>query len=237
MRLPNDARTLKMSEKMIEAVRRWVGNSESWLKGFLADAPNMSSVVSVVAMGSAVRDRMHRRSDFDLVVLYRCRRPSLKAPMEVDIRMYPLAAAEEQLAGGHEVLCCAMKFGIALYDPDGAWKSLCAKFGDRVPLPSAADAAKRAEQSLMRAREMLSVGDDAAADDLILAGATQLVRERLIKSQVFPASRPELPGQLRAISPHDPLAQVLEDAMYGEFAPSDLLDRIDAIPRVELSLR
>jgi hypothetical protein len=83
---------------------------------------------------------------------------------------------------------------------------------------------------------MLGIGDDSAADDLILAGATQLVRERLIKSEVFPASRPELPGQLRTISPHNPLAQILEDAMYRDIAPSDLLDRIDALSRADASL-
>jgi hypothetical protein len=82
---------------------------------------------------------------------------------------------------------------------------------------------------------MLNMGDDTAADDLILAGATQLVREVLIKGRVFPASRPELPGQLRSISPSDPLAQVLEDAMYGELAPSELLNRIDALHRLEVA--
>jgi len=226
-----------MAENTINVVRRWVGNSESWLRDFLANVPAMSSVVSVVVMGSAVRGRMHRRSDFDLVILFRGKHPSIKSPIEVDIRMYPFETAEEQLAAGHEIIGWAMKFGTALYDPEGAWELLRTKFGDRVPLPSASEAAERARQSLVRAREMLGIGDDSAADDLILAAATQLVRERLIRSRIFPASRPELPGQLRAISPHDPLAQILEDAMYGDVAPSDLLDRIGTLPRAELSLR
>jgi hypothetical protein len=176
---------------------------------------------------------MHRRSDFDLAILFRGERPSIKAPIEVDIRMYPFESAEERLAEGHEIIGWAMKFGTALYDPESAWESLRIKFADRVPLPSASDAAERARQSLSRAREMLDVGDDSAADDLILAAATQLARERLIGSGVFPASRPELPGQLRAIRPRDPLAQILEDAMYGDFAPSDLRKRISALPRAK----
>ena len=226
-----------MTESRIDVVRRWVGNSESWLKSFLEDVLKMSSVVSVVVMGSAVRDRSHRRSDFDLVILFRGKRPLLKPPIEVDIRMYPIETAEEQLAAGHEIIGWAMKFGTALYDPDGAWELLRTKFGDRVPLPSAIEAAERAERSLTRAREMLGIGDDSAADDLILAGATQMVRERLIKNRIFPASRPELPAQLRAISPHDPLAQILEDAMYGDTVPSDLLSRIETLRRKELSLK
>jgi hypothetical protein len=82
---------------------------------------------------------------------------------------------------------------------------------------------------------MLKIGDDSAADDLILAGLTQLVRARLIESRIFPASRPELPQQLRIISQQDPLAQILEDAMYGDFAPCDLLHRLDRFHRSSLN--
>jgi hypothetical protein len=103
--------------------------------------------------------------------------------------MYPLETAEEHLAAGHEVLGWAMKFGEALNDPDKAWETLENKFRDRIRLPSARDATKRGRESLMRAREMLKIGDDSAADDLILAGLTQLVRARLIESRIFPASR------------------------------------------------
>jgi hypothetical protein len=145
--------------------------------------------------------------------------------------MYPLETVEEHLAAGHEVLGWAMKFGETLYDLDKAWETLEDKFRDQVPLPSASEATKRARESLMRAREMLKTGDESAADDLILAGLTQLVRARLIKSQIFPASRPELPQQLRIISPQDPLAQMLEDAMYGDFAPLHLLRRLDTVSR------
>jgi len=163
----------------------------------------------------------------DLLILFRGKRPSLHPPLEVDIRLHPIETADIQLASGQEVLGWAMKFGISVYDPEDAWEVLRGKFGDVIPLPSASDAALRAKQSLLRAREMLSIGDESAAEDLILAGATQLARERLIKSSSFPASRPELPNQLRAISPHDPLAEILDDAMYGEFTPSELLHRLD----------
>jgi hypothetical protein len=218
-----------MAENKLNVVRRWVGDSECWLKAFLENVRATPGIVCIVVMGSAVRDRGHRRSDFDLLILFRGKRLSLKPPLEVDIRMYPMGTAEENLAAGHEVLGWAMKFGTALYDPEGAWKLLRTKFGDRVPLPSASDAAKRATQSLLRAREMLGIGDESAADDLILAGVTQLVRARLIKSRIFPASRPELPHQLGTISPHDPLAQILEDAMFSEVAPADLLHRLAQI--------
>jgi predicted nucleotidyltransferase len=218
-----------MIESKLSVVRRWVGDSELWLNALLENASAISSIAAVVVMGSAVRDRGHRRSDFDLVILFKGKRPSLKPPLEVDIRMYRIEAVEEQVKAGHEVLGWAMKFGAALYDPQNAWELLRAKLADRIPLPSAIDASERARKSLESAREMLRIGDDSAADDLILAGVTQLVRERLIESRIFPASRPELPGQLRNISPDDPLAQILEDAIYAEVPPSELLSRLDGL--------
>jgi predicted nucleotidyltransferase len=218
-----------MAKKRFDVIRRWAGDSESWLVSFLETVSGNPSIVSVVVMGSAVRDRGHRRSDLDILIVYRNERPSLQQPLEVDIRMYAIHTAEKQLAAGHEILGWAMKFGTPLYDPDCVWKSLQLKFGDNVPLPSAREARRRAEQSLSQAHEMLSVGDDSAADDLILAGATQLVRERLINNHVFPASRPELPDQLRSTSPGDPLAQILEDAMFKDVEPSALIRRIDAL--------
>lgn len=211
----------------LTAIRRWVGDSRCWTRGFLEALPR--AVVCVVAMGSAVRDRGHRRSDFDLLVLYRGRRPAISAPMEVDVRTHAVESAEEQLRTGHEVLGWAMRFGVVLYDPKGIWGSLSRKIGGKVPLPSAGDASRRAEASLAKAREMLAVGDESAADDLVLAGITQLARERLIRNQVYPASRPELPGQLRSIAPKDHLAQILNDAMYAEVSAATLLQRIDAV--------
>ncbi len=218
-----------MTNNELTVIRKWIGASEDWLRALLADIKPISSIVCVVAMGSTVRERVHRRSDLDLLILFRGRRPTLKPPLEVDVRMYPVESVADRLASGHEVLGWAMRFGVALYDPERVWDSLRRRFADRVPLPSADDARSRAKQSLTRAREMLSIGDDSAADDLVLAGATQLVRARLIENRVFPASRPELPAQLAEICPDDPFAQVLEDAMYGDDGPAELLHRIDAM--------
>jgi hypothetical protein len=180
-------------------------------------------------MGSAVRERGHRRSDFDLLILYRGKRPVIAAPIEVDIRWYPVEKAESLLAAGHEVVCWAMKFGVPLLDAEGQWECLKATWGDRIPLPSASEALDRGRRSLQKAKEMLDAGDDAAASDLLLAALTQFVRARLIDYKVFPASRPELPKQLLVACPFDPLAQLLEDAMYQDVDASELVKRLEAI--------
>ena len=79
---------------------------------------------------------------------------------------------------------------------------------------------------------MLRFEDESAADDLILAALTQFARERLITNGVFPASRPELPDQLRKIDESDALADMLEEAMYGSPVPSDLINQLRQMMRI-----
>ena len=215
-----------MQTDRVAVIRRWAGDSERWLAAFLEAAPSNSSIIAIIVMGSAVRERGHRRSDFDLLLIYRGKRPVIKAPLEVDIRFLAIERIDDEIAKGHEILCWALKFGTALYDPQDYWDHLQQSWSKRIPLPSAIDARDRGQQALTRAAEMLQVGDESAADDLVLAALTQFARERLIKNDVFPASRPELPDQLRQIHEDDPLAEILEDAMYGDSMPSNLINQL-----------
>jgi predicted nucleotidyltransferase len=207
-------------------IRRWVGGAKQWLSEFLDSLPSNRSIVAVVVMGSAVRDRGHRRSDFDLLVIYQGKRPDIKAPLEVDIHLVLVDRAGELISQGHELICWALQFGSALYDPELFWHALEKSWAGRVPLPSASEARARGEKCLVRAVEMLELGDESAADDLVLSALTQFVRERLIKGGVFPASRPELPNQLRELITNNPLAQLLDDAMFGDSSPAELVTKL-----------
>lgn len=208
----------------LKSVRRWVGSSRDWLTELLAMGRTLPQVVAVIAMGSAVRERGHRRSDFDLLLVYHGKRPRLKAPMEVDVRFAEVERLDELVGNGDEIVCWALKFGVALYDPENRWERLYSHWLDRIPLPSAFEAKARAIQATTRAREMLEVNDESAADDLVLAALTQFARERLIEARVFPASRPELPVQLRALNRNDRLATLLETAMFGNSSVTDLVE-------------
>ena len=95
-------------------------------------------------------------------------------PIEVDVRLFAIEKIDEQVARGHEVLCWALQFGTAIYDPQGFWERLSQKWQGRIPFPSASDARQRAGQALDKAEEMLEAGDDSAADDLLLTALTQL---------------------------------------------------------------
>jgi predicted nucleotidyltransferase len=211
----------------LESVRRWVGGSQRWVKAFLPSISSLPHVVAVIAMGSAVRDRGHRRSDLDLLLVYREKRPAVKPPLEVDIRFTRLDQLDDLVAKGSEIVCWALKFGAALYDPENYWEQLQHKWKGRIPLPSAIEARTRAMQTLERAKEMLELDDDSAADDLLLTALTQFARERLIQHHVFPASRPELPDQLRELNRDDPLAGLLEAAMFGDSGARDIIVALD----------
>jgi len=117
-------------------VRRWVGNSRHWLSAFLATAPASPEVIAVIAMGFAVRESGHRRSDFDILLVYRGARPTVQAPMEVDIRFAPVEQLNELAAQGNEIVCWALKFGASLYDPENRWEQLQNHWSGRIPLPS-----------------------------------------------------------------------------------------------------
>ena len=207
----------------LAGIRHWAGGSRQWMHTFLEDAPSRPEVLALVAMGSAVRDRGHGRSDFDILIVYRGIRPTIEAPMEVDLRFARYEELNDLVAKGNEIVCWAMKFGIGLYDPEDRWGQLGHSWRGRIPLPSAIEARKRAVEALKRTEEMLQLGDESAADDLVLASLTQFARERLLRNGVFPASRPELPDQLRALNKGDSLAKLLESAMYGDSPAENLL--------------
>lgn len=201
--MKGDIRTI---DPVLNVVRRWVGSSEEWVRRFLAAAPKDRTIAAIVVMGSSIRERGHPRSDFDLLVLHRGKRPHLRAPAEVDIRFYSMDTLEDRAASGDEILCWALKYGFPLYDPDGKWEALQRTWHNKTPMPSADAALERGRRSLRIAEEMVHAGDESAGNDFVLAAATQFARTKLIRGGIFPASRPELPSQLREIIPLDPFA-------------------------------
>jgi hypothetical protein len=207
-------------------IKRWPGHrSRPWVQRFLSAATSERSIVSIVAIGSAIRPRGHARSDLDLLVIYAGDKPRLHPPVGVDVRTYPASEIETRIASGHEILGWSARFGVALYDPDALWMTIQRRWIDRVPLPDAMEAARRARDCIQTMDELLSNGDESAASDLALAAITQIARFVLIQNKVFPASRPELPKQLRAIRKRQ-LAQILDDSLVNDTKTDVLRIRI-----------
>lgn len=151
----------------------------------------------------------------------------VKALLEVDIRYASAEKLGRLVAEGDEVVCWAMKFGANLYDPIDHWEQTRNQWTDKIPLPSETEAHMRAHRSLNRAKEMLDIGDESGVSDLFLAALTQFARAVLIRNRIFPTSRPELPAQLRTLDRESQLANLLEAAMFQEWATEDLMVAIN----------
>ena len=126
-----------------------------------------------------------------------------------------------------EVICWALNFGIPIYDPNEVWANLSSSWEGRIPMPSQQHAEERSIKNFKLAQDFVDSGDEMAASDLLLAALTQYVRAELIRNGVFPASRPELPNQLREIA-SSKFADLLDDAMHSEIPTNLLIERTKA---------
>lgn len=181
-------------------IMRWPSpRSKAWTSQFLNEARGTDNILAVVAVGSSVRPAV-RSMDLDLVVI--CKEPSnlrIKPPFEIDLRKYRADRVDGEMAKGNDLLGWAVKFGRVLFQREGYWKAVSESWRDRLPLPAPAVADERANEALHRLKKVLEIGDSGAAVEQALTYATHLARAELLRRNVYPASRPELPVQLRQI--------------------------------------
>lgn len=181
-------------------IRRWpTPRSKVWTLQFLNEAAADDNINAVVAVGSAVRPAV-QSADLDLVVI--CREPAdlrVKPPLEIDLRTYRAEQVPQELARGNDLLGWAVKFGRVLFQREAFWDAISESWRHRLPLPPPDVAEQRANEAFCRLTKVLEIGDFDAAEELALSYATHLARAELLKRNVYPASRPELPVQLREI--------------------------------------
>jgi predicted nucleotidyltransferase len=191
-------------------IKRWpTARSKAWTLQFLADAADNENILAVIAVGSAVRDAV-TSVDLDLVVI--CKKIEtmrLKPSLEIDLRMYLEDQVVQELRRGHDLLGWAIKFGRVLFQREQYWNTLSEFWRDRLPLPKLEVAMQRANAAFHRLAKVFELGDFDAAEEQALSYATHLARAELLRQNVYPASRPELLGQLRDIGANES-ADVLE---------------------------
>lgn len=156
-------------------------------------------VLAVVAIGSAVR-MVNASDDVDFLLIYEADElPLGPIPMDVDVLKYAAATVDDKIASGHDLLGWAMQFGVLLCERDGYWSRLTERWINRIPLPSPNQAEDRAARARRLTEDLRLIGDLEAAAEQYISWLTHDARARLIRSGVYPASRPELAGQLRQI--------------------------------------
>lgn len=180
-------------------ILRWpTVQSRIWTENFLASARNDDNVVAVIAVGSAVRLAV-ASVDLDLIVI--SKEPDklrYKPPIEIDLRVYAADKVHSLIQSGNDMLGWAVMYGKVILQRDAYWDLVLRSWRSNVPLPSADIAIERARSAFHRFSRMIEAGDQDAAYEQALSCVTHLARAELLKRNRYPASRPELPKDLRA---------------------------------------
>ncbi len=224
------ARSPSTIESTHGPVLRWpTSRSRDWTTGFLQLAANDPNVIAVVAVGSAVRPQV-ASADLDLVVI--CVDPVIldrAHPLEVDLRAYASATVDAELKRGNDILGWAVMFGQVLYQGGGYWDRIITSWRDRLPLPSSKLARKRAIAAYRYLVDMVELDDLDAAQEQALSYLTHLARAELLERGIYPASRPELPSQLRTAG-NLRLAQWLHRLQQGEITRVSQINELTKLP-------
>ena len=207
-------------------ILRWpTERSREWVCKFLETVSASENILAVVAIGSAVRPGVPS-TDLDLIVISADTKPlRISAPIEVDLRVYPAAAMDAQIANGHDLLGWAIKFGRALFQRDHFWDKILCAWQGRLPLPSAGLARKRAASARQRLGKVMEFDDADAAHEQAVSYLTHLARAELLDRGIYPASRPELTSQLRACS-NSQIAEQLDRLLQNDSTEKARMDRL-----------
>jgi hypothetical protein len=119
----------------------------------------------------------------------------------------------------------AIRLGRSIFEREQYWTSLAEKWSDHLPFPSPEPSEILALRFERFAAQLVSAGDFDAALEQIIGMLTHMGRASLIRARVYPASRPELPAQLRGIGEHQ-LAEWLEQALRRRYIAPTIIDRL-----------
>jgi hypothetical protein len=156
--------------------------------------------------------------------------PDPARPIEVDLHLFRCGDVEQKLQEGDDQLGWAIRFGRAIFDRDQFWASLRPRWIRQLPLPAPEVADARALFFGRAASKLISTGHfEAALEEKVVKMLTHQARARLIRARIYPASRPELPMQLRKIGEHH-LAESLEYMLRHQQIPADILEELKRTP-------
>lgn len=176
----------------------------------------------VVLVGSVARGtRNSLAGDLDILILDGDGSKVLAPGLQVTV--LSSSALAERVISGDDFAQWALRFGKVIRGRS-TWTRLKTQLLDGAPWPRAEAKQKQACNRLVRARQLLDMGDREAAHEELMYAASHLARATLLEGRVFPLSRPELVSQLRQIQ-HPELAEMLEGLNLDREPNSDFLRR------------
>jgi len=210
-----------------EVIRRWPSSTaKRWAISTLSSLASHAGTTAIVGIGSAFRHAHHVGSDVDFLVIADGEdEPASPPPIDVDLLIFRRSQVDQKLRDCDAFLGWAIRFGQRIFERDQYWTNLQAKWSEHLPFPSPEPYEMLALRFERFAEQLVSAGDFDAALEQVVGMLTHRGRARLIRARVYPASRPELPAQLRGIGEHQ-LAEWLEQALRRRHIASEVLDRL-----------
>lgn len=151
----------------------------------------------VVLIGSWARGTQSDSSDVDVLVGLPSRE---RCPSAHRIHTICLSSAElsSRAHDGDDVAQWCLRYGVPLSGRE-RWTRLRERLLKEAPWPDPIKKLERAKSQFSYAESLLHMGDREAAQEELRIGLGHLARGLLLRAQVFPLSRPELPDQVRSI--------------------------------------
>jgi len=151
---------------------------------------------AVVLVGSRARGTSDQWSDVDILVVGSGETPKTRG--RVQIIQASEAELSERLERGDDFAAWVLRFGKPI-SGRRRWEQLKARLSRQERWPDAGIKRRKAEVHLRAARALMGLGDEEAAQEEARIALSHLARGLLLEREVFPLSRPELPGQLEAV--------------------------------------
>jgi len=194
-------------------LRAWPSAAaQRWVSGFASKICADNNTQALIAIGSIVRP-VPSVQDVDLLYVYKSHRPDFADhPVDVDVRAYDAREVSDLVAAGHDLLGWALRYGRVICEHERYWTQLKAQWKNNARLPDPEIAEKRATKAKALYHDLRQLGDLDAAQEQLVSLLTHKAWARLLRAGIYPASRPELAGQLRAVG-DTPLAAELENAL------------------------
>jgi len=176
-------------------------------------AANPDVPLSVVLIGSAARNAATAESDLDLLVLSHDGMKMVQTPGPLHVQTMTGTKFRDRLRSGDDFAAWCVRFGIPIVR-SALWDELVAS-PEASTWPDWRQKIEHAARRLLLASSLRESRDlDAAAEELTYA-VSHVARAILLKSNVFPLSRPEMIAQLKELK-YPRLADALVELSFGE---------------------
>lgn len=186
---------------------------------------------SVALTGSTARNRRTQISDLDYHLVGP--RPDVSdLPGDVDLYVGMPDRFWRKLRSGDDFVQWTLRFGCILFDA-GPFRDGLRVIATEGIWPNGESKLARIPELTGLAQRLIKMGDRDAGQDQVRAALTAFARGLLLTAGVFPLSRSELPGQLKAIGRHD-VASRLADSVYRQLSLAELEEALTPARRLRV---